>query len=54
MNIIIRSSKYIKLKYVMVEDVIASFPHPILPTVQGELDYQTINAIRKLQQANSL
>jgi hypothetical protein len=37
----------------MVEDVIASFPHPILPTVQGEPDYQTIHAIRKLLQANA-
>jgi hypothetical protein len=28
-------------------------PHPILPTVQGATDYQTIHAIRKLLQANS-
>jgi hypothetical protein len=41
------------MKYADVEDVIASFPHPILPTVQGEPDYQTIHAIRKLLQANS-
>jgi hypothetical protein len=41
------------MKYATVEDNIASFPHPILPTVQGEPDYQTINAIRKLLQANS-
>jgi hypothetical protein len=41
------------MKYKTVEDVIASFPHPILPTVQGEPDYQTIHAIRKLLQANS-
>jgi hypothetical protein len=41
------------MKYATVEDVIASFPHPILPTVQGEPDYQTIHAIRKLLQANS-
>jgi hypothetical protein len=41
------------MKYVTVEDVIASFPHPILPTVQGEPDYQTIHAIRKLLQANA-
>jgi hypothetical protein len=33
----------------MVEDVMMSFPHPILPTVQGEPDYQTI----KLLQANA-
>jgi hypothetical protein len=31
----------------------ASFPHPILPTVEGEPDYQTIHAIRKFLQANS-
>jgi hypothetical protein len=36
-----------------VEDVIASFPHPILPTVQGEPDYHTINFIRKLLRANA-
>jgi hypothetical protein len=40
------------MKYATVEDVIASFPHPILPTVQGEPDYQTIHAIRKSLQAN--
>jgi hypothetical protein len=36
-----------------VEDVIASFPHPILPTVQGEPDYHTIHSIRKLLRANA-
>jgi hypothetical protein len=41
------------MKYATVEGVIASFPHPILPTVQGEPDYQTIHSIRKLLQANS-
>jgi hypothetical protein len=41
------------MKYATVEDIIASFPHPILPTVQGEPDYQTIHAIRKLLQANA-
>jgi hypothetical protein len=41
------------MNYATVEDVIASFPHPILPTVQGDLDYQTIHAIRKLLQANT-
>jgi hypothetical protein len=41
------------MKYATVEDVITSFPHPILPTVQGEPDYQTIHAIRKLLQANA-
>jgi hypothetical protein len=30
-----------------------SFPHLVLPTVQGELDYQTIHATRKFLQANS-
>jgi hypothetical protein len=38
--------------YTTVEDVIASFPHPVLPTVQGEPDYQTIHATRKSLQAN--
>jgi hypothetical protein len=37
-----------------VKDVIASSPHPILPTVQGEPDYPTINSIRKLLCANAL
>jgi hypothetical protein len=41
------------MKYATVEDVIASFPHPILLTVQGEPDYQTNYAIRKLLQANT-
>jgi hypothetical protein len=41
------------MKYTTVEDVVASFPHPILPTVQGEPDYQAIHAIRKLMQAKS-
>jgi hypothetical protein len=41
------------MKYATVEDLFASFTHPILPTLQGELDYQTINAIRKLLQANA-
>jgi hypothetical protein len=36
-----------------VEDVIASSPHPILPTVQGEPDYHTIHSIRKLLRANA-
>jgi hypothetical protein len=30
-----------------------SFPHPVLPTVQGEPDYQTIHDTRKVRQANS-
>jgi hypothetical protein len=41
------------MNYSTVEDVMASFPHPILPTVEGEPDYQTIHAIRKFLQANS-
>jgi hypothetical protein len=41
------------MKYKTVEDVIESFPHPVLPTVQGEPDYQTIQPIRKSLQANS-
>jgi hypothetical protein len=41
------------MKYATVEDVIASFPHPVLPTVQGKPDYQIIHAIRKSLQANS-
>jgi hypothetical protein len=41
------------MKYTTIEYVMASFPHPILPTVQGEPDYQTIHATRKFLQANS-
>jgi hypothetical protein len=41
------------MKYSTVEDVIASFPHPLFPTVQGEPDYQTLHATRKFFQANS-
>jgi hypothetical protein len=41
------------MKYSTVEDVMESFPHPVLPTVQGEPDYQTIHATRKFLQANS-
>jgi hypothetical protein len=41
------------MKYATVEDVIASFPHPVLPTVQGEPDYQTFHTTRKFLQANS-
>jgi hypothetical protein len=41
------------MKYSTVEDVMASFPHPILPPVEGEPDYQTLNATRKFLQANS-
>jgi hypothetical protein len=41
------------MKYTTVEDVIAIFPNPVLPTVQGKPDYQTIHAIRKSLQAKS-
>jgi hypothetical protein len=41
------------MKNSLNEDVLASFPHPVLPTVQGEPDHQTIHATRKLIQANS-
>jgi hypothetical protein len=41
------------MKYSTVEDTMASFPHPVLPTVQGEPDYQTIHATRKFPQSNS-
>jgi hypothetical protein len=41
------------MKYANVEDVIASFLHPVLPTVQGKPDYQTIHTIQKSLQANS-
>jgi hypothetical protein len=40
------------MKYATVEDVTASFPHPVLLIVQGEPDYQTIHATRKSLQAN--
>jgi hypothetical protein len=36
-------------KYSTIEDVMASFTHPVLPTVQGEPDYQTTYATRNLQ-----
>jgi hypothetical protein len=41
------------MKYSTVEEVLASFPHPILQTVEGEPDYQTIHATRNFLQANS-
>jgi hypothetical protein len=40
------------MKYATVEDVNVSSPHPVLPTVQGEPDYQKIHDIRKSLQAN--
>jgi hypothetical protein len=41
------------MKYATVEDVIASFPHPVLPSVPGEPDYHSIHAIRKMLRANT-
>jgi hypothetical protein len=41
------------MKYATVKDVMVSFPRPVLPTVQGEQDYQTIHTTRKFLQANS-
>jgi hypothetical protein len=41
------------MKYATVEDVIVTFPHPVLPKVQGETDYQTIHATRKFLLSNS-
>jgi hypothetical protein len=41
------------MKYATVKNIIARFPHPVLPTVQGEPDYQTLHATRKFLQANS-
>jgi hypothetical protein len=41
------------MEYSTAEDVLASFPHPILPPVEGDPDYQTINTTRKFLQANS-
>jgi hypothetical protein len=41
------------MNYATVENVMAGFPHPVLPTLQGEPDYQTIHATRKFLQANS-
>jgi hypothetical protein len=41
------------MKYATFEDVMASFPNHVLPTVQGDPDYQTIHAAREFLQANS-
>jgi hypothetical protein len=41
------------MKYATFEEVIVSFPHPLLPIVQGDPYYHTIHAIRKSLQANS-
>jgi hypothetical protein len=36
------------MKHATLEDVIYSFPHPVLPSVTGEPDYHTLHAIRKM------
>jgi hypothetical protein len=41
----------INMKYAAVENVMASFQHPILPTVEGDPDYQAIHTIQNLLQA---
>jgi hypothetical protein len=41
------------MKYSTIEDVSASSPHHILPTVEGEPYYQTIHTTRKFFQENS-
>jgi hypothetical protein len=41
------------MKYFTVEDVLASFPHLLLPAVEGEPDYQTIHNTRKFLKENS-
>jgi hypothetical protein len=41
------------MRYATFEDVMESFPHPVLSTVQGEPYYQTIHATRKFLEANS-
>jgi hypothetical protein len=40
------------MKYSTVKAVMTNLPHPILPSVEGETDYQTIRATRKFLQAN--
>jgi hypothetical protein len=41
------------MKYATVEGVIASFPHPVMPSVPGEQDYHSLHAIRKMLRANA-
>jgi hypothetical protein len=41
------------MRYSTVKDVMARFSHPILTSVEGEPDYQTIHATRMFLQANS-
>ena len=38
------------MKYATVENVVASFPHPILPIFQIEPYYHSIHSVRKLLQ----
>jgi hypothetical protein len=40
------------MKYATFEEVMESFSHPVIPTVQGEPDCHTIHATRKFLQAN--
>jgi hypothetical protein len=49
----LRSSQHIKVKYSTVDDVLASFPLPMLPTVEGEPDYQNIHETIKFLQENT-
>jgi hypothetical protein len=41
------------MKYATVEDVIASFPRPILPSLPGGADYYTLHSIHKIIRANA-
>jgi hypothetical protein len=41
------------MKYATLEDVISSFPHPILPSVTGKPYYHTLHSIRKMIRANA-
>jgi hypothetical protein len=41
------------MKYATVEDIISSFPHPVLPSATGEPDYHTLHAIHKMLRANA-
>jgi hypothetical protein len=41
------------MKNATVEDVIAIFPHPNLPVVQGDPDYHTIHSIHILIGTNA-
>jgi hypothetical protein len=42
------------MKYATVEDVISSFPHPVLPSATAEPDYHTLHVIHKILRANAL